>query len=451
MNSFYEKNIIQQEYKLNETKNKLVEINTVFISKNKQIEKDKIILFDDIKKNEENKLNAIKVIENLKIKYKTKNDDKDREILKEQKIFNNEQKRIKEKLEINYKTYNGNIDFNNNILYYINLNNDNIKEQIKILKNNRQSSRLKKYKIRNEIENNLVLNKKTSKLKQKHIILYKSKIETIESNIKKLNSKYDINNNKYKLANKKYYDIKEEINQYTINISNIQIQINQLISTPNNEDNVIKKITVKTRLEEKIETLLKIPEYNLETFYKTIELENKTILNEINILNDNKIQLEELIKNDSKISNSNLSNPNYIKEEKIYKTDILKLNARLMKNTEHINYLLEDNMILEENYNEIIKNEEYHNIKSHKRLEIIKSRINNSYNLFINETDNTIKINTKKISSLKEKIKFKNENIKSLNLLQINNKTEYEQNKIILSDNINYINKQILKFKKLKK
>ena len=451
MNSFYEKNIIQQEYKLNETKNKLVEINAVFISKNKQIEKDKIILFDDIKKNEENKLNAIKVIENLKIKYKTKNDDKDREILKEQKIFNNEQKRIKEKLEINYKTYNGNIDFNNNILYYINLNNDNIKEQIKILKNNRQSSRLKKYKIRNEIENNLVLNKKTSKLKQKHIILYKSKIETIESNIKKLNSKYDINNNKYKLANKKYYDIKEEINQYTINISNIQIQINQLISTPNNEDNVIKKITVKTRLEEKIETLLKIPEYNLETFYKTIELENKTILNEINILNDNKIQLEELIKNDSKISNSNLSNPNYIKEEKIYKTDILKLNARLMKNTEHINYLLEDNMILEENYNEIIKNEEYHNIKSHKRLEIIKSRINNSYNLFINETDNTIKINTKKISSLKEKIKFKNENIKSLNLLQINNKTEYEQNKIILSDNINYINKQILKFKKLKK
>lgn len=451
MNSFYEKNIIQQEYKLNETKNKLIEINTVYISKNKQIETDKIILFDDIKKFEESKQNAIKVIENLKIKHKTKNGDKDRAILKEQKIFNNEQQRIKEKLEINNKTYNGNIDFNNNILYYINLNNNNIKEQIKILKDNRQSNRLKKYEIRTKIENNLILSKKTSKLKQKHIILYKSKIDKIESNIKNLNSKYDINNNKYKLANKKYYDIKEEINQYTIDISNIQIQINQLIKTSNNEDSVIKKINVKTELEEKIETLLKIPEYNLENFYKSIELENKTILNEINILNDTKIQLEELIKNDSKISNSNLTNSNYIKEEKIYKTTILKLNARLTKNTENINYLLEDNMILEENYNEIIKNEEYHNIKSHKRLEIIKKRINNSYNLFINETDNRIKINTKKISSLKEKIKFKNENIKSLNLLQINNKTEYEQNKIILSDNINYINKQILKFKKLKK
>jgi hypothetical protein len=451
MNSFYEKNIIQQEHKLNETKNKLVEINTFFISKNKQIEKDKMILFDDIKKNEENKQNAIKVIENLKIKYKTKNDDKDRGILKEQKIFNNEQQRIKEKLEMNNKTYNCNIDFNNNILYYINLNNDNIKEQIKILKNNRQSSRLKKYKIRNEIENNLILNKKTSKLKQKHIILYKSKLDKIENNIEILNSKYDINNNKYKLANKKYYDIKEKINQYTIDISNIQIQINQLINTPNNEDNVIKKISVKMELEEKIETLLKIPEYNLETFYKTIELENKTILNEINILNDNKIQLEELIKYDSKISNSNLTNPNYIKEEITYKTEILKLNARLTKNTENINYLLEDNMVLAQNYNEIIKIEEYHNIKSHKRLEISKKRINNSYDLFINETDNIIKTNTKKISSLKEKIKFKNENIKSLNLLQINNKIEYEQNKIILNDNINYINKQILKFKKLKK
>lgn len=450
MNSFYNKTINELKISLlNDTEEK-THLFDYFNKKKKKILNKEKQLLDKILKLDKERQNNLTKIETLKKNIKEKENNKTTNLTRELDIFKKEKNRIEEKLKLNEAIYIKNLDYNNNIIYYINFNNENIEQCITQLKTKRQSNKITKYKTRNIIEKDIILNKKNSILKKKHIILYKSKINTIINKIKELNKQYNINIKRHKEANKKYYEIQDAINKLKKQIIDNEQIINELINVSNTEEEILEKIKIKENIEEEIVTLLNKPECRLDIFYKTIGDENDTLLKELDILNCNKIQLEELIKT-NKFNIIKQEKNNYIHEEKKYKNEILKLNSRLHKNKINITYLLEDNKVLDDNYNNTIINENYHSKKAEKRLDITSSRINTIFEDYLKEENNNIKRKNIKIIELKENIINIKSDIKKLNMTIINNENEYQEKKNELDNSINYTNKQIIKFKKLSK
>lgn len=378
---------------------------------------------------------------------------------KELFIYKREKNRIEEKRKEIKSDFDNNLININTTINIIKQNNTDIKDYISKISINNKTHIQDKYLIRQNYKKSFDQYKKSSKQQNKTKLLYKDKINSINQKIATLYNKYNSNLLKRENGSTAYYElidkIKELKNVLVEKENNIKIilqnlQSDNLIHSYNsdnqsslnefnrNETYLIKLVEEKDKIKAEIIELSEKPEYNLENYYENLDNENTSILKDIDILTNNKEQFENQLINHNKttspnmksISNNlNLLNDNItlLNNDKI----INKLNTRLKKNINHINYLNEELNNLTSFYNQLLDKENVYEERCETRKTVSKRRIDIKY---LEKTEiingNIINYNNQ-IKNLKNEIEdfFNNKkNYISKKRLLFNNHTPFLQN-----------------------
>lgn len=436
-----------------------------------------------IKENETNLILKTNILNIKNIQEKNNNEFKlkNEKLEKEQLIFNKEQQRIKDKQTILNTELSQKINSIKNINKILELNNIDLEKEIKHCKTNTEYMNKEKYITRLNMKSSMIDYKNNIKLKKKNKLIFKNKIKDIETKINILSLDYENIINKKKNANYTLYDIKNKLenlnellnekeneiniilknnNKYIIPHNNSHNELSSIIINDlkfnKNETLLLNKIKEKDDITNKINLYLNKPEYNLTTYYSSLEKQSKIILNQIDILTNNKKELEKSLKyinnpilNETvNISNKTLINTTNLTKNKKY---IEKLQTRISKNK----LIIIDNKkeIGELNifYKSLFDKEDTYDFNSKERLRISKERttikyknildINNDNVAFLINQEEEIKNNLVLMKNEKHLIKKKQE-------LFISNNKHYFNN---INNEIINNNKNIAKYNLLLK
>ena len=299
----------------------------------------------------------------------------------------------KENKEENYK-----YTFNNT-------KNSNITEEKFITKESEQKSSFHINNLNNQSKNKNYNNIKENQQKENNISIISSKdLEDIfynEDNNKDIpqkkkkakKNKYFIKLRKIKLNNEKNDEIIENCLTYNLTLRNDiidkNIDIKRKCISLNNLDKKNNKNIDRTKLKKsKKEETLKEKEV-LYFFYNDDNDGNQKLKNVVNILNKNKLEL-------LKISNCNFTIRNKIKKTK-RKLPLLNKNINNINDKKNIRYKYKSN----DNNNNILKNNQNHNYQKNKNnFQNIKNNNNQSNNNYnIESTKNFNNQSTKNINN----------------------------------------------------
>ena len=346
----------------------------------------------------------------LNINNKTNISLKESEFNKEIHIYINEQSRIIEKKSIVNNEYKHKIDELNKYIFLLESNINDIENKITFIQCNNKIILNEKYNTRLNIKNNLLNYKKKVKLNKNKNSIFKNKINDIDVKIHSFNKEYEINIEKKKTANYIFYDIKNKIDNLNILLCEIQHEINIILSDNNSDVNIVhnniqnnkvsfnkkeilllNKVKEKENIQNQLTTYLNKPEYNLSQYYNLLNNKNKNLLKKIEILTNNKLQIQYKLNNESKTdfvdksSDTIITKINFIKNNKKY---INKLKSRLLKNRQIIIDNRNEIKSLHVYYQDLLNKEDIYDLNSKKRLQISKERTTIKYGKLLDINNN---------------------------------------------------------------